>query len=352
MLDEEVEFVRVGAWGAEELPSFAHGRRGHGSQLKCQGMLQPRQAVGQELLGRQEPVVARFAAEKSSSRGASPTRLVGLVGSGIALVTLLSGCSVEDAFYFGWPRTRLTPQAEAMYDLWIGSAVAAMAVGVFVWGLIFWCVVRYRKKGEELPPQTRYNMPMEVLYSVLPFLIIAVLFYHTAVTESFVNRQSGTPDVNVEVVAFKWNWQFRYTDAKGPGDQPVETTGSSDYVPVLVVPVNKKIRFTENSKDVIHSFWVPDLLFKRDVIPGVTNSFEVTVNKTGAYVGRCAEFCGTYHSMMNFELRAVTPENFEKFLAAKQAGQTTAGALMAIGEEPLAVTTVPFNTNRAARTSS
>ncbi len=297
-------------------------------------------------------MVARFAAQNSSGRGAGPKRLAGLVSSGIALVTLLGGCSVEDAFYFGWPRTKLTPQAKQMYDLWIGSAIAALIVGVFVWGLIFWCVIRYRKRGEELPPQTRYNLPMEQLYSVLPFLIVAVLFYNTAVTESYVNRQSGNPDVNVEVVAFKWNWQFRYLDAKNTEDQPVETIGSSEYVPVLVVPVGKKIRFTEVAKDVIHSFWVPDLLFKRDVIPGVVNSFEVTVNKTGAFVGRCAEFCGTYHSMMNFELRAVSPENYEKFIAAKQAGRSTPEALGEIGESPLATTTRPYTTDRTARTSN
>ncbi|MBG6138658.1 aa3-type cytochrome oxidase subunit II [Longispora fulva] len=279
-------------------------------------------------------------------------RIAGLAGGGIALVMLLGGCTVDDAFHFGWPKGGITPQSQRMYDLWIGSVVAAFVVGILVWGLIFWCIVRYRKKGDALPPQTRYNAPMEVLYSVLPFLIVAVLFYYTAIAQTYVNKIDPNPAVTVEVVAFKWNWQFRYLGQNGPDGQPVDTIGSTDYVPVLVVPVGKTIEFKQVSKDVIHSFWVPELLFKRDQIPGVTNKFQVKVEKTGAFVGRCAELCGTYHSMMNFELRAVTPENYEKFLAAKKAGKSTPEALEAAGEAPIAVTTDPFKTKRDARTTS
>ncbi|WP_040478031.1 cytochrome c oxidase subunit II [Longispora albida] len=276
-----------------------------------------------------------------------------MVGGGVALASLLGGCTVDDAFSFGWPKGGITEQSKRMYDMWIGSTIAALVIGVLVWALIFWCIVRYRKKGDALPPQTRYNMPMEALYSILPFLIVAVLFYYTAITETFVNKHSGNPDVRVEVTAFKWNWKFSYLEgAEKPMAPEVSTVGSSDYIPVVVVPVGKKILFTEKSTDVIHSFWVPELLFKRDVIPGAVNSFEVTINKTGAYVGRCAELCGTYHSMMNFELRAVTPEQYDKFIAAKKAGKSTPDALEAAGEARLATTTQPFDTSRVSRTTS
>src|SRR5262249_34967442 len=127
-----------------------------------------------------------------------------------------------------------------------------------------------------------------------------------------------------------------------------------DYVPVLVVPVGERIRFLEDSQDVIHSFWVPDLLFKRDVFPGgVQNKFEVTINQQGAFVGRCAELCGTYHSMMNFELRAVSPDEYAKFIAAKKQGMSTPDALAAAGDaNPYATTTHPFNTDRNTRSQS
>jgi cytochrome c oxidase subunit 2 len=280
-------------------------------------------------------------------------RVAAVAAGGAVLLASLAGCSAKDAFAFGWPHGGITPQAHRMYDMWIGSTIAALAVGVLVWGLIFWCVVRYRKRGEQMPVQTRYNLPIELVYSIVPFFIIAVLFYYTAITESYVNKEHKNPDATVNVVAFKWNWQFQYPDATLPNGQPVETTGSSDYIPVLVVPTHKRVRFTETSRDVIHSFWVPELLFKRDVFPGkVKNSFEVTVEKEGAYVGRCAELCGTYHSQMNFEMRAVSWGDYQKFLQDKQKGMSTPDALRDIGQAPYATTTHPFNTDRTARKAS
>jgi cytochrome c oxidase subunit 2 len=286
-------------------------------------------------------------------------RIVGLGVTALGAVMALSGCSlgqVGSAFRgFGWPENGVSDQSRRMYDLWVGSVIAALVVGVVVWALIFWCVVRYRKRGEELPLQTRYNLPIEFLYTILPFLIIAVLFYYTATTQTYVDKISKNPDVKVEVVAFKWNWQFRYLDdaAKGPDGQAISTIGASDYVPVLVVPTHKSILFYEHSQDVIHSFWVPDLLFKRDVFPGnVENKFQVSVDKEGAYVGRCAELCGAYHSMMNFEVRAVTPENYDRFIAARKQGLSTPDALKSIGEQPFATTTHPFNTDPTSRSAS
>jgi cytochrome c oxidase subunit II len=285
----------------------------------------------------------------SQSERRSTRRVIGTVAGGLLLLALLSSCTVEDAFYFGWPRGGITRQSHRMFDLWIGSTVAAMAVGVFVWGLIFWCIIRYRKRGDVLPPQTRYNLPIELIYSVAPFLVISVLFYYTAVVQTDVNKVAPDPDVTVSVQASKWNWTFAYPGTVGADQLPVATVGSSDYIAVLVVPTNKRIRFVEHSADVIHSFWVPALLFKRDVFPGnVVNQFETTIVSTGSYVGRCAELCGTYHSMMNFEMRAVTPEKFQAFLAAKQKGATTPEALQSIGEAPFATTTTPFPTKRNA----
>jgi cytochrome c oxidase subunit 2 len=272
--------------------------------------------------------------------------------AGLSALTL-SGCSWDEALRFGWPKG-ITSQAQQMEDLWKGSAIAALAVGVFVWGLIFWAIIRYRKRGDELPVQTRFNLPIEILYTAVPFLIIAVLFYYTAVVQTFVDKEKPKPDLVVSVVAFKWNWQFLYPDYRDSQKQPVGTVGSTTEIPVLVVPTGERIRFQESSNDVIHSFWVPALLFKRDVIPGRSNSFEATINKgeEGAYVGRCAELCGTYHANMNFEMRAVTPDQFKQFVAEKQAGQSTHDALEAIGESGTATTTHPFNSNRTARKAS
>jgi cytochrome c oxidase subunit 2 len=282
-------------------------------------------------------------------------RALGLGAVAVAALAFLSGCNANSVGKvvggFGWPGKVPTPQSQQMYEMWIWSVIAALVVGCFVWGLIFWCIIAYRKRAgsPELPTQTRFNLPIEVLYTILPFLVIAVLFYYTAVIQTNVNKLSANPDVTVEVVAFKWNWQFNYMSGPDttPGAQTVaSTTGASDYIPVLVVPTGKTIRFEEHSKDVIHSFWVPEMLFKRDVFPGnVRNVFEVTIDQEGRYVGRCAELCGQFHSMMNFEVRAVSPERYDAFLAAKKSGQTTPQALAAIGfsgKDLYATTTYPF----------
>ncbi len=293
-------------------------------------------------------------AKSSAARPRAAVRTAGLGLSGSALLMLLSGCSLEgfgDAFgHFGWPGPGISLEAHRMYDLWIASVIAALVVGFLVWGLIFWCVIRYRKRGDELPVQTRFNMPMEVLYTATPVLIVCVLFYYTAIVQTDVNKLSKNPDQVVEVVAYKWQWQFNYRDGQGAEAETVaSTTGSADVIPLLVVPVGKKILFEETSRDVIHSFWVPELLFKRDVFPGsIRNKFEVTLDTTGRYVGRCAELCGTYHAFMQFELVVVSPEKFDQFLQAKQDGQTTQQAMDAIGEQPYATTTRPMRTDRQA----
>ena len=268
----------------------------------------------------------------------------------MAAVTLpiLAGCTVQDAFAFGFPKTLPTVESKEIMDLWIGSAIAALAVGFFVWGLIFWCIIRYRKRSEELPVQTRYHLPMELLFTVTPFLVISVLFYYTAITQNDITKLTENPDNTVTVTAFKWNWEFTYDDTDPDGDGPAQpvsgTVGNSDYIPVLVLPTNESVRLKQETVDVIHSFWVPDLLFKVDVMPGYTNEFEITVEKEGAYVGRCAELCGAYHSMMNFELRAVSSQDFQAYLGYLEEGMTTPEALEAIGQEPYAVTTKPFDT--------
>lgn len=230
---------------------------------------------------------------------------------------LTTGCTTREAyentFGFGWPKPK-SEQAESLYEVWLGFSAAGMAVGVVMWLLIAYAVVRFRKRDDEMPPQIRYNLPIEVLYTVVPFVIIAVLFFYTAVSENKVNKLSPNPDVTIGVVGFQWNWQFVYEDAK------VQTTGiPAQGGATLVIPVNKRIRFVETSPDVIHSFWVPDFLFKRDVIPGRYNTFEIKPTRVGTYTGRCAEFCGEKHDRMNFTVKVVQQAEYDAYIAALQA---------------------------------
>jgi cytochrome c oxidase subunit II len=313
------------------------------------------------LLRRLEQVVARGSGLAAISRAKSQrirrAVTLGVVAIGAALA--LSGCSAKNAFALGWPHGGITHQSNQMYDLWIGTVIAAAVVGLIVYALIFWCIIRYRKKSAEIPVQTRYNLPIELIYSVVPFLIIAVLFYYTARTETNVDKLSAHPDVTIGLNAFKWNWEFDYTDTAKTGAQ-VSEIGDSSYVPILVVPTDKTIEFVEHSQDVIHSFWVPALLFKRDVFPGnITNRFQVEIHTPGAYVGRCAELCGTYHSQMNFELLAVSPAQYKQYLSERQSGMSTPDAIMTLGlpqawtgKQGYAVTTHPFDTSRTGSTAT
>lgn len=291
-------------------------------------------------------------------------RVARLSAGTVLLVLALGACSradLEDDLRFGWPRG-ITEQAERVRVLWTWSTVAALVVGVMVWALMFWVAIAYRRRGTELPRQTKYNLPIEALYTVVPFLIVAVLFYYTAITQSYVTDLRTPPDTTVSVTAFKWNWQFNYNDRRDPRtDDFVYTIGSSGEIPVLVVPENKNVRFVVNSNDVIHSFWVPETLFKLDVFPSATknqrNEFQVRPTVRGSYVGRCAELCGTYHSQMNFEMRVVTDSDYQRYLSALASFgnddlDRQAKALSAIGQPAQATTTYPFETDRTQRAPS
>jgi cytochrome c oxidase subunit 2 len=274
------------------------------------------------------------------------SRLTRVAALGLLGVLTLTGCDLNNEFWrFGFP-SGITEQSQSIRQLWTWSVIAALIVGFIVWGLIIWSVLFHRKKGDELPRQTAYNLPLEIAYSIFPFIIIAGLFFFTVSVQNDVLERSEAPEETIAVNAFKWNWQFVYPETTGDDGEPVNTVGSTDEIPILVLPTDRTIRFEVASADVIHSFWVPEFLFKLDVIPGNENGrdnvFEVTVNEEGAYVGRCAELCGTYHAYMNFEVRAVSPEDYDAYLAAREAGQTTFQALESIGQEGEATSTRPF----------
>jgi cytochrome c oxidase subunit 2 len=236
------------------------------------------------------------------------------------LALAATACSGEAA-RLGMPDP-ITEQGKRVLTLWQGSWAAAFAVGGVVWGLIIWAVLFHRKRSDDLPPQVRYNLPIEFLYTVVPFVVIAVLFYFTARDENYLEKTSAHPDVVVNVTAFQWSWQFDYpspqdpkwTDPTAHPQIVASVVGQAGQKPVLVIPVGKKVRFNLETKDVIHSFWVPAFLYKKDVMPGYHNNFEVTATKTGTYEGRCAELCGVDHSRMLFQLKVVSQQEYNQFL--------------------------------------
>ncbi|WP_093259902.1 cytochrome c oxidase subunit II [Thermostaphylospora chromogena] len=236
------------------------------------------------------------------------------------LLVTATACSTDEWARGGMPES-VSRQGDIVQTLWNGSWIAALATGGVVWGLIIWACIFHRKKrrsDQELPPQVRYNLPIEILYTVVPVIMVSVLFYFTARDQNEITRLTPNPDVVVNVEAFQWSWRFT-TEYQGQTATevgvPVENYKEG---PQLVLPVDSKVRFKLRTDDVIHSFWVPAFLFKLDVIPGVDNEFEIdTLNKPGVYAGRCAELCGVDHSRMLFNVKLVSKDEFAKYMSNK-----------------------------------
>ena len=238
-------------------------------------------------------------------KGPSPALALG------AVALFLTGCSTR-----GGVPDPTSSQGQDILDLWRILLAAGVALGALVTGLILWSVVRYRRPRRaapgDLPKQTGANIPIEVFYTVVPLIIVAVLFGITMRTQDRVTRLSDTPDLGVEVTGFQWGWRFRYPA------QGVTVVGDANAPPTLVLPVGANVRFRLEAADVIHSFFVPSFLVKRDMIPGVENSIEVRPTETGRFSGVCAEFCGLDHWRMAFDVEVVTPETFQAFVAEQQ----------------------------------
>jgi cytochrome c oxidase subunit 2 len=228
-----------------------------------------------------------------------------------APLLLATGCTGEAAKWErgGWPAP-VTDQGKKVLGLWQGALLASLIVGGLMLILIVGTAVLFRKRSDDqLPRQVRYNLPIEVLYTFIPVVIVSVLFYFTAIRESDEDKITKGPALRIGVVGFQWNWQFNYLD------NGLSITGRPGNNPQLVLPVGEKIHFYETSPDVIHSFWVVPFLFKRDVIPGRVNQFELTVTKSGVFQGKCAEYCGVDHDRMLFTVRAMPLPQYQQWLA-------------------------------------
>jgi cytochrome c oxidase subunit 2 len=246
--------------------------------------------------------------------------------AGVGMLFLAS-CSIQDTTNqierLGLPAPA-SNNAIPIGDLWLGTWIAAGVVGILVWGLIGWAARRYRHRENLLPRQNRYNLPMEIMYTIVPFVIIGVLFYFTVIAQNKVLAKSPDPDVTIEVVGQKWSWTFNYKSADNPAvGSDVWNAGTIDETPDLYLPVGKNIEFDLHSPDVIHSFWVPAFYQKLDVVPGRNNSFQVVPTKEGVFAGKCAELCGTYHSAMLFNVHVVSEEEYNTYLKSlAEKGQT------------------------------
>ncbi|AUZ34820.1 cytochrome c oxidase subunit II [Arthrobacter sp. PGP41] len=268
---------------------------------------------------------------RTGSRRKTITTITSLA---IAGALVLTGCSPE--VEKGWLPTErgTTSNTDRIMDLWVNSWIAALVVGIITWGLIVWCLVAYRRRKGTVgfPRQTSFNLPLEVFYLTIPLFMVVVFFYFTDRDQQAIDNRSQPADVVVDVRGKQWAWDFNYKagdviqeDVHEAGVQAHLTGNTIDKekLPTLYLPVNKSVDLELNARDVIHSFWVPAFLQKRDMIPGKTNYIRFTPTKEGTYDGKCAELCGEYHSEMLFRVKVVSESEFQAHMnELREAGNT------------------------------
>lgn len=228
----------------------------------------------------------------------------------------LTGCSKVSEL--GFPEGVTSVNDESL-SLWQGAWIAAGVVGVITLILIVWPAIFHRPKkdGPEFPKQTQYHIPIEIIYTIIPFIIVAVMFYYTAKKETVITAKSDSVMHQISVTGMQWSWQFAYPDA-GPS---AIVTGTPAQNPTLVIPLGERVRYTIISNDVVHGFWIPAFMIQMQNIPGVTNHLEFTANKLGEYPGRCNILCGRAHSQMLFTVKVVTPADYQAYLETLKGSQ-------------------------------
>jgi cytochrome c oxidase subunit 2 len=248
----------------------------------------------------------------------------------LAIVTVLAlalgGCN------FAWPTFGLSHGADVQGQdtakLYSGMFMVGLFIAAIVWGLIFWCVIRYRrrKSDDSIPRQFQENYPLEITYTIVPLIIVIIIFVFTVLTENEVDAVSHPAETTVHVTAYQWGWIFQYQNAdgltvqtaKGGSPHALPSSYTSAVYPQLVIPDHATTKIILESDDVIHDFYVHAFNFDRFAQPGVHNVFEFTPNQTGVYPAQCSEYCGLYHSEMLFSVAVVTQAQYHQWLTYQE----------------------------------
>jgi cytochrome c oxidase subunit 2 len=202
----------------------------------------------------------------------------------------------------------ISPQGQDVHQLYVIILILAAPVFIAVEAALIWCIVRYRKRSDEPAPQTVGGSRSLGVFFVIPAVIVALLFPFGETTLLRIER-TEPPQVQIRVEGFQWQWTFLYLQ------EGIFVAGKTLVRPAeMVVPVDEPVKITLTSRDVIHSFFVPDLLFKRDAIPGRTSTFEFTPTELGTFPAQCAEFCGLWHSKMTFDVKVVSSLDYQAWI--------------------------------------
>jgi cytochrome c oxidase subunit 2 len=264
----------------------------------------------------------------ASTPGSRPstTAIIGwlitaVVLAGLAILVVLNAQSIWTSFF---PPEAKSVEGQEIRDLYDIVFIIAVVIFVVVEGLILWTVIRYRRKpGDvDLPPQTHGNNLAETIWTVVPTLIVIFLFVISWQTLNSVEAVSARPDLKVRAIAGQFQWSFDYLPADAKADTKPIFTVTAPVGPEggLVLPAGQTTHLYLQSPDVIHAFYVPQFLFKRDVVPGIVNEFDLEIPADVAgqtFRGQCAELCGVGHRIMVFEVRTLAPAEFQTWLDGK-----------------------------------
>jgi cytochrome c oxidase subunit 2 len=252
------------------------------------------------------------------------------VGGGVVVLIVLGAVAIAagvdfpkigQTFVTGlYPPVAVTEQGAKIRDLYAIVFGIAVVIFILVEGLIIWTVIRYRRKpGDDLlPAQTHGNNVAELAWTIIPTIIVAFLFVISWQTLNEVDTTGASAQTRIRAVAGQFQWQFDYLADDGQTVQYTQQLATGDGGG-LYIPAGRDIQLSLTSQDVIHAFYVPQFLFKRDVVPGRVNEFGFKVPAADAgqtFRGQCAELCGAGHRLMLFEVHALAPADFDAWLAA------------------------------------
>jgi cytochrome c oxidase subunit 2 len=280
-----------------------------------------------------------------TARSRAPSILAGIAASLAASLALAQGAAYEPASKYNL-QPPVTEIATRIYDLNTLILVICGIIFVAVFGAMFYAIYAHRKSVGHQPAQFHENTTVEIVWTVVPFLIL-ILMAWPATKTVIAMKDTSAPDLTIKATGFQWKWGYDYL--RGEGDLREVADGISFYSTlsttleertnarakdadylldvdnVLVVPVGKKVRILTTANDVLHAWWVPALGVKQDAIPGFVRDTWFRAEKVGVYRGQCAELCGKEHGFMPIVVEVKSLEDFRAW-AAERRKATTAGA--------------------------
>ena len=220
-----------------------------------------------------------------------------------------------------FPPDAKSPNGKNIYNLYLGISIPALVVFFLVEALLLTIILRFRRSRQPAgyrPPQWHGNTRLEMVWTVLPFLILVGIGYASfrELQQDFVRPADSVTDMEITVIGRQFGWTYKYPEGFDVKSDGLQATP-------MVVPTGKLTRLKLQGQDVIHSFWVPDLTGKTDTVPGYDNYTWIKVSEPGQWRGECAELCGSGHYAMQILVKAVSPEEYDAW-AADQAQKARA----------------------------